>query len=160
MCWESNKLKKLVSDGTVKIFKICKTTLKFNKNIVNSYYFEDFCYALNTEYHTKINIQSMWDYPLFRGYNGFHSYLKKKCKTERYSNDIRIFIPRVWPKFDAYKDFPTKKIIETYSAFFCDPLGLSTVVVDGYIPKGATYYINENYEIISDGMVLTNIKLI
>ena len=154
MCWESNKLKKLVSDGTVKIFKICKTTSKYN--IVNSYYHEDFGYMLNTEYHTKINIQSMWDYPLFRGYNGFHSYLKTKCKTERYFNYIRIFIPSVWPKYDAYKDISTKKIIETYSALFCG----STVVVEGYIPKGATYYINENYEIISDGIVLTKIKVI
>lgn len=132
MCWKSKEFKPLVSDGNVKIKKVC---LLYNGNI-HGYYYHNFIYELNKEYQTNVSLLLDTD-NFYSGSVGFHSYLYKEVSL----------IPNRYT-LDAYLG---TYFITAYSKTS------DVVIVEGYIPKGATYYINENKEIISDRIVLTNI---
>ena len=150
MCWKSNSIKQLISDGKFKIFKICQ--IKSN-NIIQSYYFDKFKYDLNKQYKTDTVIMKKEDFdfskrtlnPLeysseYYGFNGFHSYLNT-CKCYELDGVLLVY------------DTP-EIILDLYSKEY-----YNLIMVEGYIPEGSTYYINEHKEIISNSIVLTKIKV-
>ena len=148
MCWKSNSIKQLISDGKFKIFKVCKIE---SNNIIQSYFFDSFKYDLNKQYKTDIVIKKKEDFPKktlylngnseYYGFNGFHSYLDT-CECYEYSGALLVY------------DI-SEKIVGVYSKEY-----YNLVIVEGYIPEGSICYINEHQEIISDSIVLTKIKVI
>ena len=79
MCWISNKCKPLVSDGNVKIIKICGQ--KENSRLCG-YFRTSFNYNLNFTYKTEVKIhQAYFDNEYF-GHEGFHCYSADKCTWE------------------------------------------------------------------------------
>lgn len=147
MCWESQDLELRISDGNVRIFKICQ----ISNNTLRGYYFPNFTYELDTEYETKMFIQAnketIKQTYKYIGTKGFHSYSAEKCVAKLKHdgfNDERI---AVWHKRDFF----------IHNFFW---RGNDLALVTGYIPKNSTYYINSQGEIISNCIVLTEIEFL
>lgn len=138
MCWTSKNLIQHISDGNVKVFKIC---VLFG-GAIRGYYYRKFEYELNKEYQTEINISSKI-YSLTDethiGNEGFHSYSEKEC-----------FVDTNREGFEVYNK-KNNFFITVYHS------GIKIIVVEGYLPKGTTYYINHDGEIISDRIILEKI---
>jgi len=147
MCWESKELKLLVSDGNVKVFKIC--LVSENGNNYFSYLYQ-FKYILNKEYHTELNIKKAINGGQNYGNEGFHSYSAEHCKAENGWCDMMTHgAMSVQPK-----SVKSLKILDIY---FVRRNKLPLALINGYIPKGAKYAINADGEIISDSIVLTDV---
>jgi len=143
MCWESKELKLLVSDGNVKVFKIC--LVSENGNNYFSYLYR-FKYILNKEYHTELNIKKVITGGLNYGNEGFHSYSAEHCKAENGWSDMMTHY--------AMSVLSKNRNIGIY---FVRRNKLPLALINGYIPKGAKYAINADGEIISDSIVLTDV---
>jgi len=127
-------MNKQISDGHVKVFKICNYISDRKKIVITGYFYRLFEYKLRRKYKTQLGI----DYLFYnRVFEGFHSYSPDICHAE---NEVLHKVIRL-------KD---NTVIGVY--------GRESVVVEGYIPKGGIYYVNEQGEIVSDSIVLTKIK--
>lgn len=150
MCWISEKLEPLVSDGNVKVFKICGET---NDSCLCGFFRYSFKYVLNKTFKTKIIIDKNFSTVTYIGNEGFHSYSQKHCMWMLRNSPYTTY--RI-SYIDVYTKFNSERLIGSYAANTFNDFG-STILVEGYIPKGGLYYINEIGEIISDSIVLTNI---
>ena len=112
--------KPIVAEEDIKVFKIC---LKQTGKTLMSY-FRTFVYEVGVEYSATFGIE-IEDFGEIAIYEGLHSY----------STECPI-------KFDTY--IGKNRFIDYY------PPNESIVKVECVIPKGATYYENENGEIVSD----------
>lgn len=146
MCWQSNTAKKHISDGKVKVFKVCVIN---SKDEIRSYYFSAFKYELNKQYNQDIVLRTKDDLGMkhidkqkkYLGFKGFHSYLDG-CALIKEKN---LLFVRTTPK-------------GRLSIGLYDMDAFCLAIVEGYIPEGVAYYINRHKEIISESIVLTNIK--
>jgi len=134
MCWESIHTPILsIAEERVPIFKIT------HKGLIS--YYQNFQYELNKEYSMKL------ESPIIESYNsstslihcrifkGFHSYSPQKIKIfPTYINEFMVIVNHT--------------VLEVYD-------NDTTIKVDGYLPIGTKYYINELGEIVSDKIVLT-----
>lgn len=134
MCWIADKMNKQISDGHVKVLKICNYYIRDRKKrVITGYFYPLFEYKLRRKYKTQLGINYLYN----SVFEGFHSYSPDICHAE---NEVLHKVIRL-------KD---NTIIGVY--------GRDSVVVDGYIPKGGIYYVNEQGEIVSDSIVLTKIQ--
>lgn len=143
MCWISDKAEPLISDGNVRVFKICR----LKDGFIHSYYYGG-VYELDKEYETKINISPNGNGEKYFGREGFHSYSSNDCYAIATVGGLQVFKIRTGL---------------TYDLFITDYIGTyitGVVVVEGYLPKGATYYINNQKEIISNKIILTKVTQI
>lgn len=141
MCWSSNELNPLISDGNVKVIKVCKI---INGKICG-YFFQNFQYELGKEYQSEIYIfpqNGVKSY--YFGSTGLHSYSADKCTIGIYTNCLGSY------HFQARCHALQNCIVHTFGEATCN-----CAVFEGYIPKGKTYYINRVGEIISESIVLT-----
>ena len=140
MCWISKNLTQQISDGNVKIFKMCMT-----KNYkLCGYFYTNFEYILDEEYQTEINIGHNVELNRFVGNQGFHSYDATKCEVKKIiDREVKLCVTRC-----AFKPYTVVKYLA------------DAVLVEGYLPKGTTYYVNADGEIISDKIILTEITKI
>ena len=143
MCWESKKLKQLVSDGKVKVFKVCH----IDDGYLCGFYYHGFKYELNTEYTARINMIDHSPF-MYYGYEGFHSYSKDECHTKIYYQSEVDALQVV----GVYNNDSTR-VIDGYTGYYKNDFA----IVEGYLPEGTIYYVNEFGEIISDKIVLTTI---
>jgi len=126
MCWTTTKrVQEQVSDGKVKVTKICR--LDNNRNIIGGYYY-DFNYQLKTEYQTKIQMESnIYDPNSCRGFRGFHSYLQNKVEiqaTETHAISVYAIVQG--------EKGQEKILLDKYQNRF---LTNDICVVNGYLPK-------------------------
>ena len=157
MCWsqKSSSLPptQLVSDGTVKIFKICK----MRQGNLCGYIYTTFNYILGQEYQTTIDMSYVANYKKYIGNQGFHSYDASKCSVnilemgDIFGNVKRACI-EVLRRFD-------NSIYHTAAYQIKDVIfkDATACFIEGYLPKGTRYYVNEYGEIISDKIVLSKI---
>ena len=149
MSWESERLTKHISDGNVRVVKICR--LDKNGNIIGGYYY-NFQYQLNTTHHLQIEVYRIKPNPMFRGFRGFHSYEKDFVNIERHSpHEIQVYMP---VQREGYNQ---KLLIGEYKNLY---LGFAMGIVEGYLPKGSAYYANEKHEILSEEIMLTKVNRI
>ena len=141
MCWISKECKPLVSDGHVKVIKICGQ--KENSRLCG-YFRASFCYILNFTYKTEVNIKYFANE--YYGDIGFHCYSADKCA---WKTDLKHRVIKIGTDIDTFSYFGVYPI--DYADFS------NVAIVEGYIPKGTVYYINEDGEIISNGIVLTKV---
>lgn len=131
MCWtsESKPIKETAKEN-IPIYKICRG----RGNEIRAYFYTDCIYTLNRVYKQdkQLIVEEVRSY-FYRNYTidkAFHSYLA--------SCEIRS---------------KEKGLVEvchtTYRSYFL-------IKVIGYIPIGATYYVNGKGEVVSDKIVLTN----
>ena len=157
MCWISKNLVEQKSDGKVEIYKVCGID---KNNVIRSYFRPNFTYVLNIPNQTKVSINQHENE--YYGFNGLHSYSAKltEWKREKYTSKqdcihIKSINSNMW-------------LYPLYTPLFCKPMFYSDqkhsavrkehiAVIKGYIPKGASYYVNSHGEIISEEIVLTEI---
>ncbi len=133
MCWRSSKLVcKNSGDEKVPIYKV----LGLSYGILKAYYYNDFHYTLDFTYKCKIKPE-LYALTIYLINEGLHCY-SAKCRF-RYT----------------YPGVLVTCLTETRKY----PNGLYTtaVIVKGYIPPNTTYYINDEGEIVTESLVLTEL---
>lgn len=134
MCWINRTAIAHVAEEDIEIFKMCEDSTE--KNTVQSYFMAS-NYILNKVYKLESPIE-VEQFGTYYGINkGFHSY-NKTCEVKRLRSDI--VIANEYCSIETYRDY--------------------AIIVKGYIPKGATYYINDRNEYVSDEICLTKIETI
>lgn len=102
-------------------------------------YYRDTPYILYKEYNSSIFPRFIDS--CFEINEGLHCY-SNSCKFASFGDGIHIFLPK-----EVTATYDDRKKVYPYKA----------VVVEGYIPPNTRFYINEIGEIVTQGLVLTNI---
>lgn len=141
MCWIAKNLKCQQSKEKVPIYKV----LRVNRFDRLEAYFRGTVYVLNKEY--KESIGYYFDYFINRHIidEGIHCY-SASCKFERKKDGI--FAITTDCTYDRY--YQEGRISFTNEYY-------RVVVVKGYIPFDTEYYINDNQEIVTTKIVLTDV---
>lgn len=136
MCWTSTKTPVLrIAEEPIPIFKILK------KNMDSAYL--TFRYHLHTKYLQKLEAPRIMG-SIYSIYEGIHSYDAKTSIIKDYPGDSNFFVI-VTKKDDLFLD-----------TFSKGPY----IQVMGVIPEGAIYYRNKWGEIVSNSIILIEIKQI
>lgn len=130
MCWISDSAELLTAKSEMVVFKVCMQHQK-TKALISYYY--NSVYILGTQKEEGIELDKIYDNFVIR--RGLHCYNTNK------------FIPKVDELVLG---------ISPYHHFY-DSGAWKAVVVRGYIPVGASYYINKNQEIVTNKLVLTDV---
>lgn len=134
MCWISNKTPVLkIAEEPISIFKI------LYKNMDSAYM--TFRYHLHVKYYQKLEAPRITCSRCFI-YEGIHSYDAETSIIKDHPEDSDLFV------------IITKKDDLNLDIFSKGPY----IQVMGVIPKGAEYYRNEWGEIVSNSIILTEIK--
>jgi hypothetical protein len=137
MCWNGDN-RPIVSKKDIPVFKI-GLQKKSSKKIYS--YFQFMEYELGMTYKSNINIidYDRWFRPDFISIlEGLHSY-SMDVDVVKYGG---LYIKTV------IKRNGNDKLLERYSINKIDEYNL--VIMDCIVPKGATYYINEDGEVVSN----------
>lgn len=136
MCWTSTKTPVLrKAEELIPVFKIlCKN--------MDSVYMT-FKYHLHTKYLQKLEAPRIMG-SMYHIYEGIHSYDAETSIIKDYPGDSDLFV--IFTKKDDL-------FLDTFSK------GLYIQVM-GVIPEGAVYYRNKWGEIVSNSIILTEIKQI
>lgn len=152
MCWYcTGEIRKKTARKNIPVFKVMNDQSKNQdiRNIVTSIY-QKFEYVLGKQYELpEIDVKSNTHRGMktFSIYEGFHSYNQDKCRYE-FANDRTFYIKSSLSSTQNPYNF---RLIDRFS--FLVPV----CVVNGYIPKGSTYYENKDGEIVSNRIVLENV---
>lgn len=138
MCWATNKKAVCeIAKEDIRIFKVCSPSAINPEVLISSYW--GFTYELNKVYSAKKELEVLSclnDICYSEVHEGFHSYASD-CTI------LKNGIISIWN---------SNKFLDSYNS--------DDVIVYGYIPKGANYYLNERGEYVSDKICLTEIKTI
>lgn len=138
MCWTSREVEKLTATENLPIYKVLEYDIISEE--LYSYY-----------YHMKYELGVLYSSDIYRytvsgvtvinqGLHCYSSNCRFKQKTDAVVLCANIFEPSV--------EFPK---------LFNDRGSCRVVVARGYIPTGATYYINDLREIVTNKLVLTDV---
>ena len=137
MCWESSQAVKQIAEEDIKVFKIGK---RYEGMFYSMY--KGFKYRLNQLYSINICIKAYYHYQsVFVGSRGFHSYDPSIVHLKISKNGIIR-----WAVYARQRRLDCDTVIAGY------------VIAECVIPKGTTYYENENGEIISEAIIVKQLK--
>lgn len=154
MCWNSTKPSNAnpkVATKPIKVYKICRKDI--DSRFLWSYYFKTL-YAVGATYKlpTKISVR---EYPysvigtLFEIDGGYHSYSRENTYIEQKYRYSFYVVSKTDYILDCYKvDIVNKQKEEDIVKVLCT------------IPEGATYYENDNGEIVSDQITINSYETI
>lgn len=140
MCWISEKLEPLSSEEKVPIYKILRS---YYSNILEAY-FRGNVYALNKEYEEELGITREGIFKHHYIDEGIHCY-SDSCKFERGLGGIIVSI-----NDKAFRYYAEGQI--SFSSVY-----YKAILVKGYIPPHSVYYVNEQQEIVTSKIVLTDV---
>ena len=146
MCWIGNENDKKIAEQDIPVFKICAAS-SINENLVFPYYFSHkIKYAENITYNESIcfsnGIRPFWDAKrflteeLFEIAQGLHSY----------STELKLTLFKHLQIHGKNNSEVIGKYCQSYAR-----------LVLCLIPKGATYYANEDGEYVSDALTISHI---
>ena len=128
MCFfKSENSKVLVSKKNIKVYKI---GIYANNTSFNPFFYQEFKYPVNQIMFEKVEFTNTI-------YQGFHSYIM--CKLVCFNTVINVYPCRN----PIYCSLLPRKVSKAYY------LG------EFIIPKGATYCLNNNCEVVSDKLMYT-----
>lgn len=136
MCWVSSKAEKKIAEEDIKVFKIGKS---HGGRFCGMY--TDFEYQLNQLYSTHICIREVDYQSVFIGSQGFHSYDPSIVHLDIRENEIIQ-----WAVYARQRRLDFDTVIADYVKAEC------------VIPKDTTYYENKNGEIISEAIIVKQLK--
>lgn len=143
MCWKSEVLK-AENSGESKIPIIKVLRMYMDSKELAAYYHGN-SYLLNAEYNASILPKPIKGYG-FEINEGLHCY-SNHCKVNYIAGSVVICTPDC--------------MVFTYNnGRYIGFMGMrhyKPVVVKGYIPPNTIYYINEDYEIVTQKLILTNV---
>lgn len=138
MCWTSKKIPVLKkAEKPIPVFKILLRNM-------DSVYMH-FKYHLHTKYFQKLEVPHITGFRCCI-FEGIHSYDAKMSFIKKYPTDRNFFAVAIKNKEWFYLDTFIKSC--------------AYIQVMGVIPEGAEYYRNECGEIVSNSIILTEIKQI
>ena len=158
MCWTGKKSNKVKLKKDLSVIKIINTT----KNGDLESLYTKFNYSLNVSYHTELDIHYLNNTNTLKDWfgrnkctiqDGFHSWIYKDTTPGfvyiKVLNTI-VFIQN----FDSIK----LEASDVHAIGNKDSLEkLNLTIVKGIIPKGSTCYINNNKDVVSDNIKLTEV---
>lgn len=150
MCWKSKTAISIIADKDIECSKV---VLQDESNTIYSFY-EEFEYKLDKLYKTKLELIKDVNNTFNVILQGFHSY-SDKIKYDinsNHNNAIRVYKARN----NIRIDLPNIYGIHSYILRGDKPA--KSVIANCVIPKGSTYYINENEEIVSNQLIVKSIK--
>lgn len=150
MCWTSKTAIPIIADEDIECFKL---VLQDESNTIYSFY-NEFIYELNKLYKTEINLVKSFNNKFNNILEGFHSY-SNKVKYEinnNFNNTLKLYI------FTNKTRINLTNIYSKYSYILTKNISAKLVIANCVIPKGSTYYINENKEIVSNQLIIKSIK--
>lgn len=157
MCWVShNEPVKLVAEKDVPVFKIARIANDGN-TILPYFYSSRAWYTENTIYlepGITPNIKISGADKPYTITKGLHSYSVENLRLQSYYHidEVTKFIPLV--RITTHKTTPMSQDVVVNGQTYNIP---NTAVMLCIIPKGATYYINEIGEIVSDTLEVKHI---
>lgn len=138
MCWTSREVEKLTATENLPIYKVLEYDMISEE--LYSYYYR-MKYELGVLYSSDIYRYTVSGVTVIN--QGLHCY-SSNCRFRQKADAIvlcaNIFEPSVG-----------------FSKLFNDRGSYKVVVARGYIPTGATYYINDLREIVTNKLVLTDV---
>ena len=143
MCWISEVLK-AENSGESKI-PIIKVLRMYTDSKKLAAYYRATPYVLNKEYNSSILPRFV--HTCFEIDEGLHCY-SDSCKFASFETGIHIFLL----KYSSTATYTDGKRID-----FDGIRPYKVVVVEGFIPPNTRFYINEIGEIVTQGLILTNI---
>lgn len=143
MCWKSSEVPEIQkAPRDIPVFKVCRIKVEDGVKIITSYYMLK-VYLLNKRYTKSTPLEfGFWDSFIFtfRNYyyinEGFHSY-DKACYFNK--NCIEYILRN-----------KNGNCLDRYN------IDEHIIIVNGYIPKGASYCVNDYGEYVSDEIELTD----
>lgn len=151
MCWSSKKAIAKIANEDIECFKLM---LQDESNIIYSFY-EEFIYELNKLYKTDIELIKTNKNTYNVILQGFHSYsnkVKYEINNINFNNTVKLYI------FTDKTRINLTNIYAKYSYLLAKGMPARLVIANCVIPKGSTYYINENEEIVSNQIMIKSIK--
>lgn len=151
MCWTS-ETKPLIktAEENIPIFKMC---VYYSNYAVGAYY-RKHKYELKREY---VCDDAFNEEPERRNYpSGMLEYLIRKGFHSYDPNTVNVKNGEYYATYHVREGI--KQCIGAYPKYYLADRRL--VRVNGYIPKGTRYYLNEKGEYVSEGIVLTDIQYI
>lgn len=130
MCWVSDSAELLTAKNEVVVFKVCLQHRKTKALI--SYYYSS-VYTLGVQKEEGIELNIIHGHFVIR--RGLHCY-----NTNKFTYVVGELVLNIPP----------------YHVFY-DSGDWKAVVVRGYIPAGANYYLNKNQEIVTHKLILTDV---
>lgn len=143
MCWTSEILKAENSgESKIPIFKILR--MYTDSNELAAYYRAN-PYTLGKEYEAAILPRSnSFGFEIEKGLHCYHC----SCKFNNFGDGILVILPN---------DKGTFTYMNGVRLRYNGLQNYKPVVVRGYIPPNTRYYINEDYEIVTQALVLTDV---
>jgi len=149
MCWKTRKVerteKKISPESGVRVFKI--VSLRKGEYLYAAYH-GDFEYKLGkvAVSHMEISFKHEWDVSFVE--EAIHSYL---------SDNVIVWKTSSCGIYSIYNIVDGG--IDSTLDWFIDDIGHGTkrVVMEGIIPPGTPYYVNEYGEVISEQLLPTNV---
>lgn len=135
MCWKGKYLPKIAK----KDIPIYKIMIRGGYGDFYLSYYQKFPYTLNAKISEEIKTPFMIDSYKGKISKALHSYSKEYTKIES--------------SFNGFCVRSREKELDYYSYILAPGM---LAIVSGYIPKGATYCMNENGEYISNELILTH----
>lgn len=146
MCWISDEAKCLNSgEEKIPVFKIVmRDTIR---NTLEAYY-RGTPYILNKEYHAIVVPEKCWPHNRYMISKGLHCY-DNTCNFRRRFDGICVIR-------SVYTDMYSTAFYSDYN-YVSDSDCYVAVVVKGYIPPNTYYYVNNQNEIVTTKLVLTDV---
>lgn len=138
MCWISEVAKKLIATENLPIYKVLEYNIITEE--LYSYYYH-MKYELGVLYSSDVNPYKVSGGTVIN--QGLHCYSINCVFRQR--TDAVILCASIFE--------PSVK----FAKLFNDRGSYRVVVARGYIPTGATYYINDSREIVTTKLVLTDV---
>lgn len=138
MCWLSNKLKIKIAKKDITVWKV----VHFDRN--RGIYISPIAgyrYILDVINNVNIVFKVIHAHSI-EGYEGFHSF-SNKVYYRHFDNEVHIFKKRIFAE-------------DKHVFNICGNPGFDCAIAKGRLPKGTTYAINKDGEIISSSIVIDN----
>ena len=147
MCWESKSFNPQIAERDIPIFKVCRMD-EIEQNYVESVFFRRY-YELGKVYTNDSSFTSTEEG------TGEYKFLVRKA-FHSYHPDIELAIKNESEGIFRFERHLTLYYNNNYT-FRYTTLS-NRVIVEGYIPKGTRYCLNEDGEYISDSICLEKVS--
>jgi hypothetical protein len=166
MCWKGKGTDRHVSKEDIKVFKVLYVLPNWDKELLAPIY--PFVYHLNELYESELDVKRVillnsQDNTLID--KGLHCYSSDLCFWQKTLPNVIYILRKTYtkrcPALYSYRitDNRTFQFQKNPAAIMVKK-GRVAAIVEGVIPSNTTYWINEHGEIVTEKLILKELKVI